>query len=318
METTEEIDKMKKILGTGLSGMLGSCIVDELHSRYEFFDMSFDSGVDIRDRESLRARVKEVDADIILHLAAKADVDGCENDRQKDKELLSGIEISSSTFAKIEWDKWKDIRSAFAVNVYGSYNVASVCKELNKKLIYISTDFVFDGKEKALYTEGDTPNPINYYGLTKYWGEMVVEHILDDFIIARLAFPYGTHHEIRRDFVQMIRDRFEKNQSVSGVVDQMITPTYAPDIACAIDHLITHSISRSIVHICGSESLSPYDSVVAIAKQFGYDTQMIQKITSEDFYKNRAPRPQYLSISNKKMTKRGVSFKTFTEGLKHV
>jgi dTDP-4-dehydrorhamnose reductase len=309
---------MKKILGTGLSGMVGSCITDTLNNRYQFIDLSYTTGVDIRNRELLHTFIKEVGTDIVLHLAAKADVESCERDAESDAKLLPTEGFDVRTASNLDWRKWEQVNSAFAINVVGTLNLAMVCKELKKKLILISTDFVFDGKKEGRYTEEDTPHPINHYARTKYWSEQVVSTIMDDYLIVRLAFPYGTHHEEKKDFVQIIRDRLESNQKVKGVNDQIITPTYAPDIAYALDNLITHSVSNTVFHAVGSESLSPYQAAVAIAMQFGYDPQMVQNISAEKFYANRTVRPGKLAISNEKIIRRGVHFSSFIDGLKKI
>ena len=312
------------ILVTGLSGMIGSSISEHLHDSYTFEDISTDSGIDIRDRDALVDLIRTSKASIVIHLAAKADVDTCEKDASADIKRLQELNIFHEeqlnrqrriNISAIDWRQWRDVDTAFAINTIGSYNIASICKELNKKLIYMSTDFVFDGKNADAYLEEDMPNPINHYGKTKYWGELVVATIMQDYVIARTAFPYGTFHETKKDFVRMIRDRLEDHKQVSGITDQIFTPTYAGDIAAAIGHLIDHSVSGNIFHIVGSEPLSPYDAVLAIAKQFGYDTHMIHQTTSAEFYKDHAPRPQTLAISNEKIVKRGVGMKSFTEGL---
>ncbi len=115
---------MQKILGTGLTGLIGSRITEVL-SQYEFINMSRGFGVDITDKESLDRVISRFDGAYVLHMAAKADVDGCESDR------ASG-----------------ENGEAWIMNVIGSQNVSELCKKYNKKIIYISTDFVFDGTKK--------------------------------------------------------------------------------------------------------------------------------------------------------------------------
>jgi dTDP-4-dehydrorhamnose reductase len=132
-----------KILATGLQGLLGSRVNDLLSSSYTFQNISRTTGVDITNIDQVKDAIKHSNADIVLHLAAKTDVDGCEDDKVIGK----------------EGQAWK-------VNVYGTRNIAQACEAYKKKLIYISTDFVFDG-EKEFYTEEDTPHPINWYAITK-------------------------------------------------------------------------------------------------------------------------------------------------------
>jgi len=310
------------ILGTGLSGMIGSCIQETLHNTYSFEDLSTESGVDIRNFDQVLDRVKKSSSAVVLHLAAKTDVDGCEKDRIKDSKILRSLSKPDLALRDkdpmdfdIDWKEWKNENTAYAVNVVGTLNIVRACKEANRRLIYISTDFVFDGRENKTYSEDDKPNPINYYAQTKWWGEQVVRNLLTNYVIVRFAYPYGTHHAVKKDFVRIIRSRLESGEEVAGITDQIITPSFAPDIAYALDHLIGHAVSNQTFHLVGSDSLSPYDIAVAIADQFGYDTQVIKKTTVEEFYKNRASRPQFLTVSNEKIRKRGVDMKTFREGL---
>src|SRR3989344_4235798 len=143
-----------KILGTGLDGLVGSRIVELLKDKYEFEP----SNVDVTSKDKIAKKITSSDAPIVLHLAAKTSVDGCEEDHS----------------------------SARAVNGVGTQNIVDACQKSSKKLIYISTDFVFDGS-KDLYSEEDKPNPINWYGRTKYEGEEIVKKSSTPWIIARIA-----------------------------------------------------------------------------------------------------------------------------------
>ena len=163
-----------KILGTGLSGLVGSRVVELLNSVYEF---EF-SDTDITNKEAIDERIRSSNASIVLHLAAKTDVDGCEKDRT----------------LGTEGDAWK-------INVLGTENVVEACEKNNKKLIYVSTDFVFDGETKSEYSEEDKPNPINWYARTKYEGEKIVQSSNFNWIIVRIAYPYRSNFK-RKDFVR--------------------------------------------------------------------------------------------------------------------
>src|SRR5690349_7159093 len=143
-----------KIAGTGLSGLVGSRI-QELLKNYEFEDISRRTGTNITDKEAVLHRIKNSNADVVLHLAAKADVDGCETDKHLGEK-----------------------GEAWQINVVGTENVVAAVKETRKKLMYISTDFVFDGEKSPYggYSEQDDPNPINWYAQTKYEAEQRVEN----------------------------------------------------------------------------------------------------------------------------------------------
>ena len=277
-----------KILGTGLSGLVGSRIVELLKDRYEFDS----SGVDITDRNAIIEKIKSSDVRIVLHLAAKTDVDGCEKDKPLGK----------------NGDAWR-------INVEGTRSIIDVCKESRKKLIYISTDFVFDGT-KEVYTEDDTPNPINWYAQTKYEGEKIVQNSSTPWIIARISYPYRSRFE-RLDFVRAILIRLQNKEKVLGVTDQIFTPTFIDDIAFAIDKLIGKEAS-GIFHVVGGVSLSPYDAALAIAREFGLNKDLIDKTTRGEFFNNRAQRPFHLAIKNDKIESLGVRMRSFNEGLEEI
>jgi dTDP-4-dehydrorhamnose reductase len=281
-----------KILGTGLTGLVGSRIVELLSSKYEFENLSRSSGVDITDKNSLFKKIINSDAAIILHLAAKADVDGCE----KDKVLGQNGEA------------WK-------INVEGTRYVADACLRTNKKLIYISTDFVFDGINPPTggYSEEDIPNPINWYAQTKYEGEKIISDLKTPWIIARIAYPYRSKFP-KVDFLRAILDKLKEGKTIVAVEDHIFVPTYIDDIAFALDSLIRAN-SQGIFHVVGSQSLTPFDAANLIADKFNLDKSKIIKATRSEFFNNRAPRPFHLNLKNDKIIKLGVQMRTFEEGL---
>lgn len=281
-----------KILGTGLDGLVGSRIVEVLSDQYEFENISISTGVDIVDRDIVLERIKSSDAQIVLHLAAKTNVDGCELDKSLGK----------------NGDAWK-------INVVGTQNIVDGCSTTNKKLIYISTDFVFDGT-KNVYSEDNAPNSINWYGKTKYEGEKIVQSLKAPWIIARIAYPYRAKFE-RLDFARGILKRLQERLPVFAVQDHIFTPTFIDDIAKAIDALIKNK-AQGIFHVVGSQSLTPFESARIIADTYGFDQKTITATTRAEFFKDRAPRPFQLALKNDKIKKLGIKMKTFKEGLKKI
>lgn len=269
-------------------GLVGSRVVELLKDRYEF-DFS---DVDITDRSLILKKIKSSDAQIVLHLAAKTDVDGCELDKSLRKDGKA----------------WK-------VNVEGTRNVADACFETNKKLIYISTDFVFDGTREA-YSEEDTPNPINWYGQTKYEGEKIVRRASCPWLIVRFAYPYRANFG-KLDFAREILERLQMGKKIKGITDHIFTPTFIDNIAFALDVLIGNN-SRGIFHVVGDQSLTPHDAGLLIAKTFNLDQNLISKSTRAEFFKDRAPRPFQLSLKNDKIEKLGIKMRTFEGGLKEI
>ena len=278
-----------KILGTGLTGLVGSRIVELLSDKNEFENLSRSSGVDITDKNQVLERIKNSDAQVVLHLAAKADVDGCEGDKSLGR----------------EGEAWK-------INVEGTRNVADACLQTNKKLIYISTDFVFDGK-KEVYQEDDIPSPINWYAQTKYEGEKTVQELKTSWIIARIAYPYRVNF-VKPDFFRAIFNRLKNGEPVAAVTDHIFTPTYIDDIAFALDALLIGNYN-GIFHVVGSQSLTPFDAANLIADKFELDKSKISKTTRSEFFNNRASRPFQLALKNDKITKLGIEMRTFEQGL---
>lgn len=278
-----------KILGTGLNGLVGSRVVELLSPKYEFESVSRSTGVDIQDPNSIRTAVENSNADVVLHMAAKTNVDGCEEDRAAGK----------------DGEAWK-------INVDGTRNVTEAVREFGKKLIYISTDFVFDGKKEGQYSEEDEPNPICWYGQTKCDGEKVVES-LEGSIIARIAYPYRADFE-KKDFVRAIKARLESGGEVKAVEDHNFCPTFIDDIAQALDVLIEKNAS-GIYHVVGSQTLTPYDAALMIAEKFGLNKELISPTTRAEYFAGKAPRPFNLSLKNDRIKALDVSMKTFKEGL---
>lgn len=290
------MDNKTKIFGIGITGLVGSRIV-ALMPDYSFDNLSLETGVDITVPSTLSALRDDTDHTWVLHLAAKADVDGCE----KDKPL-------------------GEAGAAYKINVLGTKNVVEACKATNKKIIYISTDFVFDGEKVKLnkYFEDDTPHPINWYAQTKFEGEEIVKNSGLPFVILRIAYPYQKDaFALKKDFFHAIQDRLAAGQPVVGVTDHIMTPTHLDDIAEAVKVIISNN-AEGIYHAVGSQSLTPYEVAMLIADTFGYDKGLISKTTREEFFKDRAPRPFNLALNNDKIVKLGASMRTFEEGLKQM
>jgi dTDP-4-dehydrorhamnose reductase len=281
------------VIGTGLNGLLGSRMLELLGDGFTFQNISRATGVDITNKEQVSAAIASSDAQVVLHLTAKTDVDGCE----QDKELGE------------DGQAWK-------MNVAGTQFVVDACKSAGKKIIYFSTDFVFDG-ERGSYTEEDQPSPVNWYGRTKYGAESIVRSAGIPYLILRPAYPFGRPFEKKKDFVQAILGRLQEGQPVMGITDHIFTPTYLDDIAYAVAALL-HADATGIFHVAGSQSLTPYDAAVAIAKTFGYDEALVRKTTRNEFFVNRAFRPYNLSLNNDKIRGLGVKMRRFIDGLEEV
>ncbi|HUD09703.1 MAG TPA: SDR family oxidoreductase [Patescibacteria group bacterium] len=299
----------KKILVTGLTGLVGSRFVELLGDAYDFKVINRTNGVDILDKAAVLNVISSSEAQIVLHMAGKTNVDGCELDKARDKEIL---EIKDS---KEQEKAWRDEQTAWAVNVFGTQNIVKACQEANKKIVYISTDFVFDGKKRT-YSENDHPSPVNWYAKTKYEGEKFIQSSGLDYIIARLAYPYRAYFA-RNDFVRALIVRLERSEKLSMVTDHIMVPTFIDDIVNALDVLINLD-QVGIFHVVGSQTVTPYEAAIKIAQTFDFDESLISETSRREYFAGKAPRPFCLHLKNDKIGKLGIEMSTFDKGIAEV
>lgn len=288
----EPLNKLK-ILTIGGSGLVGSQVNEILSKKYIVHDFSTKSGVDITQANTLENISSDREHQYIILYAAKTDVDSCE----KDKDL-------------------KEFGIAYKMNVLGVQNVVDAARASNKKLILLSTDFIFDGEStpKGGYIEEDQPRPVNWYAQTKYKGEEIIRNSGLPFIIVRIGYPYRKAFGPKKDFARALLARLQNNLAITAVTDHIMTPTFIDDVAAALDILISTK-QEGIFHVTGSQSLSPYEAAMLIAQKFGLNKSLITKTTRAEFFKDRAPRPFNLTMNNDKILKLGIKMRTFEEGL---
>lgn len=302
-----------KIAVTGTTGLVGSRLLALLKNKFEFIELSRALGVNLLDKESLTSVLNNEKPEIVLHLAGKTNVDGCEDDKASDSEKIKSLDLlkgKSIDFEELNSGDFLNGTSAFAINTVGTKNIADATRFIGAKLIYISTDFIFDG-EQEFYTEESPSSPINWYGQTKYWGEEVAT-LVDKLSIVRTSYPFGYKNSIKNDFVWTIIELLKKKEEVSLVSDFIITPTFIDDIALGIEHLI-NSNSDGVFNLTGSSSLTSCEIGEYIAKEMGFDMMKIKKIKGEEFYKDRARRPFKTIMKNDKLQHIGFTPKTFNE-----
>ena len=284
-----------KIIGTGLSGLVGSRITELLKNKYNFVDFSLDSGVDILNDKALKeAFNKNKEAEAVLHLAAFTDTSAAWQERGDKKGLC------------------------YRLNVLGTKNIVSLCQKHNKYLIYISTDFVFDGKKDNVYTEKDKPCPIEWYGQTKYWGEQEVLKSGLPAVVARIAFPFRAHFEQKKDVVRKMIEGLKNKTLYPMFADQVVTPTFIDDIAWGLDYFIKNK-SVGVYHLVGSTSLSSYQMARMVAQTFGFNEDLVKKGSLLDYQKSQPqgsrPWQKRLALSNKKISALGIKMLSFEEAL---
>lgn len=304
-----------RIILTGATGLIGSRFEELMFENHEIIPLS-SRDVDLTSWDSVMTFFDEKakgQIDAIIHLAAKTDVDGCEVDKEEDLRLIRENvgERFEREFSNIVWkpEDWFGRSSAFSVNFIGTRNLYEEAKKRGIKFIYISTDFVFKGNDA--YDEESTPDPINWYGMTKWYGERLIN--VENDLIVRLSFPYGYPSPVKPDFIQKLIGFLRDREEVSLIEDQTITPTFIDDIVNGLDFLLQKG-ANGIYHLTGSSYEDPYHIGHIIKSQFGFDTK-INATTREQIYEGKAERPFQSIMRNDKLKALGFIPKDFAQGL---
>ena len=258
-----------KILLTGANGLLGRHLVKKLAEKgYEVIATakgeskinSIGNGkvkflsLDITDGAAVNKLMNEVKPDVLLHTAAMTQVDECE---------LNKI------------DCWN-------TNVTATRFLIDSAKETKSRIIFISTDFVFDGLHGP-YKEEDEPNPVNYYGSTKLAAEKAVIQSGLDWAIVRTVLVVGnTEDGQRQNILTWVKEKLEKGETIKVVDDQVRTPTYVEDLADGII-LILEKKSKGIFHIAGKDTLTPYQIARQTAEFLKLNSKLIEKSDASNF-----------------------------------
>lgn len=285
-----------KVFVTGVAGQLGHDVMNELAKRGyegvgsdlapEYTGVQDGSAVtampyvalDITDQEAVERVICDVNPDVVVHCAAWTAVDLAEDD-----------------------DKVEKVR---AINAGGTENIALVCKKLDAKMVYLSTDYVFDGQG----TEPWDPdckdyNPISVYGSTKLEGELAVANSLDKYFIVRIAWVFGVNG---KNFIKTMLSLSEKYDAIRVVNDQIGTPTYTLDLARLLVDMI-ETEKYGYYHATNEGGyISWYDFTCEIFRQAGKDTKVIP-VTTEEYGLSKAARPFNSRLDKSKLVKNGFT-----------
>lgn len=283
-----------KVFVTGVAGQLGHDVMNELASRgYEGIgtdlapeyngvqDGSYVTtaqyvSLDITDKEAVDKTIQEIHPDVVVHCAAWTAVDAAEDE-----------------------DKQAKVR---AINAGGTQNIASACKEVNAKMVYISTDYVFDGQGTEPW-QPDCKNykPLNVYGQTKLEGELAVSQTLDKYFIVRIAWVFGKNGN---NFIKTMLNVGKKYDTLKVVNDQIGTPTYTYDLARLLVDMI-ETDKYGYYHATNEGGyISWYDFACEIFKQAGY-TNTVIPVTTEEYGLSKAARPFNSRLDKSKLVENG-------------
>jgi dTDP-4-dehydrorhamnose reductase len=276
----------RTILVIGAKGMLGRDLMGVLLSSLpndEVIGWDIEE-IDIQKEEDTVFKIEKLRPDIMVHIAAYTDVDGCELNEEK----------------------------AFAVNAEGTKHVALTASRCQAKMVYLSTDYVFDGNKREPYLESDSPHPLNVYGRSKWKGEQYVQELVKDPLIVRTQWLFGRYG---KNFVTSILRQAGEKSVLSIVNDQIGSPTYTVDLAKAISALIQFDAS-GIFHVANSDLCTWCTFGQAILKLSGMDKVRVIPISSKELGRP-AIRPSYSVLNCQKLKKKtGLTLRPWSEALK--
>ena len=300
-----------RILLIGSSSLVGSHLVEAFGNKYEisaigrkniFVDdprlTSFKT-LDIRNKSELQETILSSKAEFIVNYAAETNVDKCE----EEKDNMQG--------------------NAYTTNVASVLWIAEACRDSGKKLIQISTDFVFDGSSGP-YSESDRPGPINtgigWYGYTKYLAEKEIERILPSGnCIIRISYPYRASFRFKSDFARNIISLYEKSALFPLFTDQIFSPTLIDDVSLSVDLLIRKNLMGAY-HVACRQPTTPYEfasKLITIFFASDNSSKLLKKGSIIEFNKspNRAPRPVRGGLNTDKIQSQGLVPKSYEEGI---
>ena len=261
-----------KVLVTGVKGQLGFDVVNELEKRGHVAVGTDVHNMDITDKAQVEAVIKEANPDAVIHCAAYTAVDLAED----------------------------NIDLCRRINADGTRNIAEVCKELDIKMIYISTDYVFDGEGTHFWQPDDERSPLNVYGQTKYEGELAVETILEKYYIVRIAWVFGVNG---KNFIKTMLNLGKTRDHLTVVNDQIGSPTYTYDLSkLLVDMVETDKYGR--YHATNEGLCSWYDFACEIFKQAGYNHVTVSPVSASE-YPAKAKRPSNSRMCKDKLTENG-------------
>ncbi len=260
-----------KVFVTGVKGQLGFDVVNELNKRgHEAVGVDIDE-MDITDKESVNRVIKATAPDAVIHCAAYTAVDAAEDN----EELCRNV------------------------NAKGTEYIAEVCRELDIKMMYISTDYVFNGQGTRPWEPDDERAPLNIYGQTKYEGELAIEENLTKYFTVRIAWVFGVNG---KNFIKTMLNLGKTHDKLTVVADQTGSPTYTYDLArLLVDMIETEKYGR--YHATNEGECTWYEFASEIFRQAGMDVKV--EPVGSDQYPAKAKRPANSRMNKEKLEENG-------------
>ncbi len=263
-----------KVLVTGINGQLGHDVMGELKKRgYEAVGVDIEE-MDITDAQCVKRVITQAAPEAVVHCSAYTAVDRAE----------------------------EEVELCRRVNAEGTKNVAEVCAELDCKLLYLSTDYIFSGEGERPWEPGDEPDPLNVYGLTKYEGEQEIKSRLNKYFIVRISWVFGINGN---NFIKTMLRLGRENGAVRVVDDQIGSPTYTYDLAVLlVDMIETEKYGE--YHATNEGICSWYEFAKEIFAAAGMNEVEVTPVSSEEF-PAKAKRPKNSRMSKEKLIKNGFN-----------
>jgi len=245
-----------KVLVTGSAGLVGRQVVKDLSNSHQVFSCYNESKpeygdsvkMDLKNREMISSILTEKKPDIVIHLGAMTGVDLCE----------------------------KEKTSASEINTKATEIIAKECSKLNSFLVYVSTDYVFDGN-LGMYKEDDVTNPLGFYGKSKLEGEKVVQNFSTNWCIARTSTPFGLH-PTKKSFPMWVIENLQKQKQIDVLIDQFTSPTYIPNLSRMLIEISERRIT-GIIHTAGASKISRYQMASIVSDKLNLDSTLLKQIS---------------------------------------
>ena len=289
-----------KVLVTGSAGLVGQQVVKDLSNSHQVFSCYNESKpeygdsvkMDLKNHEMISSILTEKKPEIVIHLGAMTGVDLCE------KERISASEI----------------------NTKATEIIAKECSKLNSFLVYVSTDYVFDGN-LGMYKEDNVTNPLGFYGESKLEGEKVVQNFSTNWCIARTSTPFGLH-PTKKSFPMWVIENLQKQKQIDILIDQFTSPTYIPNLSRMLIEISERRIT-GVIHAAGASKISRYQMASMVSDKLNLDGTLLKQISINKMkWVARRPKDSSLDVSrassilNEKPQKIDQSLNLFIDEMK--
>ncbi len=289
-----------KFLVTGSAGLVGQQVVKDLSKSNQVFSCYNESKpeygdsvkMDLKNYEMVSSILTEIKPDVVIHLGAMTGVDLCE----------------------------KEKTSASEINTKATEIIAKECSKLNSFLVYVSTDYVFDGN-LGMYKEDDVTNPLGFYGKSKLEGEKAVQNFSTNWCIARTSTPFGLH-PTKKSFPMWVIENLQKQKQIDVLIDQFTSPTYIPNLSRMLIEISERRIT-GIIHAAGASKISRYQMASMVSDKLNLDGTLLKQISMNKMkWVAQRPKDSSLDVSrassilNEKPQKIDQSLNLFIDEMK--